>query len=78
VVAVSEIIMAKRKVQPDAIAAGGVDPAKSYQIDVTRVVPHPSGRLTFRPAHNPYTVKGSVAAALGDAVRPDSVMELTD
>lgn len=59
-----------------AASAAAFDPAKTYEIEVTRPVRHAG--LTLRPANNPYAVKGAAAAALYAALRPDRIMELDD
>jgi uridylate kinase len=65
--------MAKKKLA--GVTAGSFDPAKTYQIELSRPVTAPSGT---RPIHNPYVVTGAVAAAIADAIKADAVVEITD
>jgi hypothetical protein len=60
------------------VTAGSYDPARTYQIHVSRRVVLPDGVTVLRPAHNPYTVTGVVAVAIADAIKPDAVVEISD
>lgn len=66
--------MARKKLVE--ITAGSFDPAKKYQVHVTRAVRTPCGTLLLRPANNPVTITGSVAAAIVDAIEPATVVEI--
>ncbi|MDC7784765.1 hypothetical protein PQJ75_00670 [Rhodoplanes sp. TEM] len=68
--------MARKKLA--AVTAASFDAARTYQVDFTRPCTSPCGTLRFRPVHNPYTVTGSVAAAVAEFIKPDTVIEITD
>ena len=68
--------MAKKKLA--GVTAGSFDPAKTYQIELSRPVTAPSGTLIMQPIHSPYVVTGAVAVAVADASKADVVLEMTD
>lgn len=68
--------MAKKKLQPAAVEASSIDPAKTYEVSFVRAVNHPKANFKFRPVNNPYEVRGDVLLAVLDHVNKDAVKEV--
>lgn len=68
----STIISSEMSLLPSG--ADSIDPDKTYAIEVSGTAEY--GSLKFKPAHNPYHLRGRAVSAIFDKIKPGSIKEV--